>query len=106
MTFEYKLLNVLVQGSAADCTKEAIIALHGEPRWARAGGEFVLQVHDELLGVAPTGSVREAMDAMREAMEGVTFDVPMLSEGEWGRAWGSLDAFDDRRPAELRKAAA
>lgn len=105
MTFEYKLLNILVQGSAADCTKEAIINLHELPAWRRAEAEFVLQVHDELLGTAPSASAREAMDAMREAMESVEFDVPMLSEGEWGRAWGSLDAYDDRRPAAQRKPA-
>lgn len=106
MSFEYKLLNYLIQGSASDCTKQAVINLHDAPKWARAGGEFCVQVHDELLGSAPAGSAREAMDAMREAMEAVTFDVPMLSEGEWGRAWGSLDDFDDRRPAEMRKKAA
>lgn len=105
MTFEYKLLNVLVQGSAADCTKQAILNLHAHPGWARNDGEFVLQVHDELLGVAPgrTSAVDGAMAAMREAMESVSFEVPMLTEGEAGRAWGSLDEFDDRRSAELIK---
>lgn len=105
MTFDYKLLNQLIQGSAADCTKEAIIILHDDPRWHALEALFDLQVHDELLGEAATSAAREAMDVMRDAMEAVEFDVPMLSEGEWGRAWGSLDDFDDRREGALRKAA-
>jgi DNA polymerase-1 len=97
MQFDYKLLNILIQGSAADCTKDAIIILHDDPRWHRLDAWFDVQVHDELLGEAAKAAAREAMVVMREAMESVEFDVPMLSEGEWGRAWASLDEFDDGR---------
>jgi len=92
-TFEYKLLNVLIQGSCADATKQAIINLHEHPRWE---ADFILTVHDELLAEAPRADAKYQMLILREAMEAVEFDLPMLSEGEWGRAWASLADFDKR----------
>jgi DNA polymerase I-like protein with 3'-5' exonuclease and polymerase domains len=96
-SFEYKLLNVLVQGSAADCTKQAMINLAESKGWQRFGDEFILQVHDELLSQAEKKHAREAMIAMREAMEAVEFGVSMLTEGEWGRSWEALDEYKDKR---------
>lgn len=88
-TFDYKMLNVLIQGSAADCTKEAMIRAH-----AALGRDerLVLQVHDELMvetDASPAAQAR-AMRRLREAMESVTFDVAMLSAPSRGRRWGSL----------------
>lgn len=90
-TFDYKLLNVLIQGSSADCTKEAMA------RFAEAAprGRFLVQVHDQLLVSAPEDSWRATMKVLREAMESVEFDVPMLSDGSVGSSWADLKAIDD-----------
>lgn len=85
-TFEYKLLNYLIQGSAADCTKQAIINYNA----IKKNGRFLITVHDELNMSAPKALVKEEMAIMREAMQAVQFDVPMLSDGKTGKSWGAL----------------
>jgi DNA polymerase I-like protein with 3'-5' exonuclease and polymerase domains len=80
MTFGYKLLNVKIQGSAADCTKQAML------NYYEAGYDdeypLFLQVHDELLALAPWTRRNDAHKKMREAMMDVDFNVPMLSDGK------------------------
>jgi len=90
--FSYKMLNVLVQGSAADCTKEAMIRYYNsKPK----GHRLLLQVHDELLGAVPAGDAVQGMEIMREAMELAGFEVPMLSEGKMSATnWAELRPYD------------
>jgi DNA polymerase I-like protein with 3'-5' exonuclease and polymerase domains len=97
MTFEYRLLNTLVQGSAADNTKEAIARYSELPDRKRYGGRFLLTVHDETVLSAPKKHACQAMGALRDTMEGVEFDLPMLSDGKVGPTWGRLKKFDDER---------
>jgi len=86
MSFEYKLLNYLIQGSGGDCTKESIV------RWGedRGNGEFLATVHDENNIQAPKESWKEDMGKLRQAMEGIEFDVKMLSDGFVGKSWQDL----------------
>lgn len=90
--FEYKLLNYLIQGSAADCTKQAIINYHH----TRKHGRFLVTVHDEINASAPAKAHKEEMRILREAMSSVSFDVPMLSDGKSGPSWGSLNKFEEK----------
>lgn len=90
MTWEYKLINYIIQGSAADATKEAI------NRWfygARPPGvsRFLLTVYDENNISAEKKYHREHMEFLKEVMNGIELDVPMLSDGKWGKAWGKLE---------------
>lgn len=94
MTFEYKLVNVVIQGSAADCTKEAIIRYaavkHKDTR-------ILLQVHDELLLSVPKAIARTEMEVLRKAMESVEFDVPMLSDGKSGtKSWAEMKPYETK----------
>jgi len=92
-SFEYKLLNYLIQGSAADCSKQSIINYHNHPK---REGRFLATVHDENnASVAPKRVVHE-MAVMRECMLDVNFDVPMLSDGDTGPNWGSLKKFSEK----------
>lgn len=98
-TFDYKLVNVLIQGSAADCTKEAILRLDAELE--RLGKReiwfLLLNVHDQLTMSVPAKDVKAAMAVLREAMEGVAFDVPMLTEGSTSAiSWGDLTDYDKK----------
>ena len=89
MDFSYKLLNYLIQGSAGDCTKEAIC------RWeegAKHGGQFLATVHDEINIQAPKESKVAAMRHLRDSMESIEFDVKMLSDGFVGHNWAELVA--------------
>ena len=78
MTFEYKLINLLIQGSAADATKESAIrwceSKHSETR-------FMLNIHDQLTSSTKLKLLAHQMEAKRVAMESLEFDVPLLSEG-------------------------
>lgn len=89
-TWEYKLINYLIQGSAADITKEAIC------RWHEGGGtvngtRFLLTVYDEINLSAPEGMrVNESMQFLQEIMDGMELDCPMRSGGKVGPSWGTL----------------
>lgn len=91
-TFEYKLLNYLIQGSAADCTKEALIRYMTHPRRV---GRFLVTVHDEINISIPRKAVRQEMALLREVMQSIEFDVPMLSDGKTGPSWGDLTKFKE-----------
>lgn len=93
-TFEYKLLNYLVQGSAADATKEAVIRYHELPN---REGRFLVTVYDEINGSGPRGAVARELLRFREAMESVKFDLPMLSSAKTGPNWGELKKFEEPR---------
>ena len=97
-TFDYKLVNVLIQGSAADCTKEAIIRFDdrkrelGKPEW-----KLILTVHDQLTASVPKRDRDAAMELLRQCMESVEFDVQMLSEGAWSETnWNDLIDYDKK----------
>lgn len=92
MSFAYKLLNYLIQGSAADCTKESIIRYHNHPK---RQGRFLLTVHDENNISAHKKVFKQEMELLRQVMQSVEFDVPMLSDGEYGPNWGALSPFKD-----------
>jgi DNA polymerase-1 len=84
-SFDYKLLNLLIQGSAADVTKEAVIRYHAiKP----AGHRLRLTVHDQLVASVPRSERDDGMRALRIAMESIETDVPMLSDGTYyTRGW-------------------
>jgi DNA polymerase I-like protein with 3'-5' exonuclease and polymerase domains len=92
MEFSYKVPNALIQGSAADCTKQAVI------EWWRKKDpdEYLLfNVHDQVTCSVPKKKIKVAMEKLRVAMEGIQFDVPMLSEGSWSdKSWADLIDFD------------
>ena len=78
--YTYKALNKLIQGSAADMTKKAMIELYKE------GIIPHIQVHDEL-----DISVNDNADKIVEIMENaVNLEVPNKVDYEFGPNWGSI----------------
>jgi DNA polymerase I-like protein with 3'-5' exonuclease and polymerase domains len=78
--FTYKALNRLIQGSAADMTKKAMVELHKE------GITPHIQVHDEL-----DISVDNNADKIKEIMESaVDLEVPNKVDYESGPNWGTI----------------
>jgi DNA polymerase-1 len=59
VTFEYKLVNYKIQGSAADQTKKAMLDYYN-----MGAGELVLSVHDQLVAQedAPSPAIQRAME--------------------------------------------
>lgn len=90
-SFEYRLLNYLIQGSSADCTKEAVIRYDE----AKKHGRFLVTVHDELNICTPPKTVKSEMKILRDVMMSVEFDVPMLSDASNGDSWGNLEKFKE-----------
>ena len=73
-------MNRLIQGSAADQTKAAMVALK------KAGFDPILQVHDEVaLSVA---SREDAVEASRLMAQAVSLEVPSRCDVEVGPSWG------------------
>jgi len=87
-SFEYKLLNYLVQGSAADQTKQSIIDWADTRSWEAT---FLATVHDEINISAPKETAHEHMRVLREAMDKDRFDVPFKSEGFIGPNWEEIE---------------
>jgi DNA polymerase I-like protein with 3'-5' exonuclease and polymerase domains len=88
----YKLLNYLIQGSAADQTKQSMIDWERD----RAPGDVLLAaVHDEVNISAPADDVPGAMRRLRLAMNADRFDVPFRSEGYTGPNWGDIEGYSD-----------
>lgn len=46
-------LNSVIQGSAAEQTKMAMLLLENDPEWKAIGGRLILPVHDELIAEVP-----------------------------------------------------
>lgn len=90
----YKLLNYLIQGSAADQTKQSAIdwAATKEP-----DEHLLCLVHDEDNISAPAEKAKPAMKRLREAMNAPRFDIPFLSEGFMGPNWADIQEFDDEQ---------
>jgi len=81
VAFAYKALNRLIQGSAADQTKMAMVELHKE------GLLPLVQIHDELAMSVPD---RDTAHKVREIMEScVRLHVPSVVDMECGPNWGS-----------------
>jgi DNA polymerase-1 len=90
------MVNVLIQGSAADCTKEAVIRFYEvTKRKNKSEWKILLQVHDEIVISVPKEDFHEAMEDLRLSMESVEFDVKILSEGAFSATnWASMKDFD------------
>lgn len=76
----YKGLNRLIQGSAADQTKRALIKLD------QAGFTLLLQVHDEI--ALSVKSIEEAKEAAHIMATAVDLAVPSVVDVETGPSWG------------------
>lgn len=82
-SWEYKLLNTLIQGSAGDQLKEAMIQVD-----EAFPDVLLICVHDELDWEAPTREARALIQPIAKIMEGaVSLSVPMIAEGKIGRTW-------------------
>lgn len=92
---ERQSVNSVIQGSAADVAKMAMIKCEFDPRLHNLGVEMLLQVHDELLFEVPEESVAEAMPIICDLMEH-PFEsellVPLNVDAGKGFSWSSAKA--------------
>ena len=82
--YTYKALNRLIQGSAADQTKQAMLD-------CVEGGDLpILQIHDELCFNIESGAKgEEQIKRIKDTMENtIEFKVPFVVEYGIGKSWG------------------
>ena len=80
--YTYKALNKLIQGSAADMTKKAMLDLYKEGIIAH------IQIHDELdISVESDSQVKKIIEIMENA---VKLEIPNKVDYESGKTWGDI----------------
>jgi len=80
--FTYKALNKLIQGSAADMTKKAMLDLYKEGIIAH------IQIHDELdISVESDKKAKQIIEIMETAVD---LEVPNKVDYESGKTWGNI----------------
>lgn len=83
-------VNSIIQGSAADMTKRAMIQIHNDELLKSLGYKLIIPVHDEVLGVCPQENAREVRDRLEHIMvhivDGV-FEIPMKCDIEVTYRW-------------------
>jgi DNA polymerase-1 len=90
MEFSYKLLNYLIQGSAADQTKEAITVAGYKGRNFR----FLATVHDENVYSVDPDHLDEEVAIIKDSMENQPgWDIPFRCEVEVGPNWHDLKEY-------------
>lgn len=75
-----KTLNSIIQGSAADQTKMAMIALYHNEDWKRIGGRLLIPVHDELIAEVPEEYKDEGGKILSETMVDAASFLPFPSK--------------------------
>jgi len=86
-SYTYKAMNRLIQGSAADMTKKAMLDLYEEGVLAHT------QVHDELnISVTDKKEVEKISEIMRDCVE---LKVPNIVDAEIGSSWGDVKNYKE-----------
>jgi DNA polymerase-1 len=81
-------VNSVMQGTAADVIKVAMIGIHSRLRSEGRGARLVLQVHDELLLEVPDAEVGAVKELVRAEMCGAyPLDPPLAVDIGVGEDW-------------------
>jgi DNA polymerase-1 len=86
-------VNFVMQGTAADIIKAAMVAIHRRLREEGRAARLVLQVHDELLLEVPEVETSAVRDLVREEMCGAhPLDPPLAVDVGLGDDWNEAKA--------------
>ncbi|WP_320170744.1 DNA polymerase I [Maridesulfovibrio sp.] len=81
-------INTVIQGSAADIIKMAMINVAANSEIRDLGGRLILQIHDELLVEGPETNIEGIGRLLQEEMQSVTsLVVPLKVDLGLGRNW-------------------
>ena len=88
---ERTAVNTVIQGSAADLVKQAMIHVDRALKAAKHPARMLLQIHDELVFEAPAADVASLIELARHEMEhALPLNVPVVVDVKVGDNW--LDA--------------
>ena len=84
-------VNTVVQGTAADLMRRAMVRLHRMLKAEGLRARLLLQVHDELLVEAPPEELARATELLKSSMEGADdlgpLGVQLAAEVRSGKSW-------------------
>lgn len=88
---ERMAVNTIIQGSASDIIKHAMLSIHRQMWWFGEECKMLMQVHDELIFEVPEGVAEEFAEFVQYEMEKVKevfqIIVPVLAEPNIGMSW-------------------
>ena len=90
---ERQAVNTLIQGSAADLIKFAMLSVFNDKELRRLKARLLLQIHDELIVEVPeenaeAAAARLSALMMDTASWGIDLAVPLVADAGIGRNWG------------------
>jgi DNA polymerase-1 len=89
---ERTAVNTVVQGSAADLIKMAMVAIHRRLRRERLPARMLLQIHDELIFEVRSDRLHDLAGLVVEEMTGVKkLNVPLKVDIQAGPNWADLN---------------
>ena len=89
---ERAAFNTVIQGSAADLMKRAMIDIHRDMKSSGMKARMLLQIHDELLFEAPPEEIGPLRELVVARMSGaLELDVPLVVDTGVGPNWLDLE---------------
>lgn len=90
---ERQAVNTLIQGSAADLIKFAMLSVYRDAELRRMKARLLLQIHDELIVEVPEENAERAAARLSALMTdtrawGVELHVPLVADAGVGHSWG------------------
>jgi DNA polymerase-1 len=93
---EREALNTVIQGSAADLIKVAMIRLWQKLQEKGSPARLILQIHDELVLEVPRAELTEVAEITREAMvNALPLRVPLKVDLAAGPNWLQVESLDE-----------
>lgn len=84
-------INSIIQGSAADIMKIAMVRVFNEFKSKKMESKILLQVHDEMLIESPLKEKNEVEKILKIMMEtAYTLNLPLRANIETGKSWGEI----------------
>ncbi|MCD2412971.1 DNA polymerase I [Borreliella burgdorferi] len=84
-------INSIIQGSAADIMKIAMVKVFNEFKSKKMESKILLQVHDEMLIESPIEEENEVKKILKIMMEtAYTLNLPLRANIETGKSWGEI----------------
>jgi DNA polymerase-1 len=85
---ERTAVNTVIQGTAADLIKLAMLAVHRRLKAENLATRMILQIHDELVFDVPDAELELVTELVRSEMEGVVpLRVPLKVDVKTGQTW-------------------
>jgi len=94
---ERTAINTVIQGSAADLVKRAMINIHARLKREEHPAKMLLQIHDELIFDVPAQEVDSLISLVRHEMEtAIPLHVPLVVDVAVGDNWLEVESLDEK----------